>query len=214
MALKTMFSKFYAGWIKRSSFPLGIAGLLYLGTYAGSVVLDPSSMWHLISEVGSNAIWALFLFDLIVRLLEIKKFGTFLKEAWFDLACLLVPFFRFLRAFRVIFAIRGLNAFFESRMHKTGAYVAALVPIIWFGSAIAVLDAERDQYGSSISDLPSAMWWSISTMTTIGFGDFPQSLEGRFIAVALMLSGIGLFSAAAGMFANWIINDPSKRAGN
>lgn len=211
LALKNILNKVSLAWVKWSSLPLGIAGLLYLGAYAGSVVLDPSSGWHAICEFGSNVIWSLFLLDLLIKLLQFKKLGAFIKESWFDLACLLIPFIRALRAFRVIFAVRGLGAFFESRMHKTGAYVAALVPIIWFGSAIAVLDAERDQSGSSISDLPSAMWWSISTMTTIGFGEFPQSLEGRFIAVALMLSGIGLFSAAAGMFANWIINDPSKR---
>ena len=211
MALKKSRSEISASWGKISAMPLGVAGLLYLGTYAGSVALDSGSTAQVISVFGSNLIWTLFLLDFLVKLYGISSFTSFLRETWFDLVCLIVPFFRFLRALRVIFAIRGLGAFFQSRMHKTGAYLAALVPIIWFGSAVAVLDAERDQVGSAIKDLPSAMWWSISTMTTIGFGEFPQSLEGRFIAVALMLSGIGLFSAAAGMFANWIITDPSRR---
>ncbi|CAB4626963.1 unannotated protein [freshwater metagenome] len=210
MALTTYLTKVISSWTKWSSFPLGIAGLLYLGTYAGSVVFKPGSTLQTISELGSNVIWSLFFLDFLIKLFGIKKFGQFIGETWFDIICLLIPFFRFLRAFRVIFAIRSLGAFFQSRMHKTGAYVGALVPIIWFGSAVAVLDAERGQLGTSITGLPEAMWWSISTMTTIGFGDFPQSLEGRFIAVALMLSGIGLFSAAAGMFANWIISDPAK----
>lgn len=210
MALRNYLTEFSLKWTRWSSLPLGIAGLLYLGTYAGSVALTPGSAWQRISEIGSNLIWALFLLDFAIKICGFTKLALFLKDAWFDLICLVIPFFRFLRAFRVIFAIRGLGVFFQNRMHKTGAYVAALVPIIWFGSAIAVLDAEKGQLGSSITGLPEAMWWSISTMTTIGFGDFPQSLEGRFIAVALMLSGIGLFSAAAGMFANWIISDPSK----
>lgn len=211
MALRDNRLKISAVWGQKSALPLGIGGLLYLGTYAGSVVFKSGSMPQLVSELGSNLIWALFFLDLLIKLFGMTRLSTFLRESWFDLFCLIVPFFRFLRAFRVIFAIRGLGKFFETRMHKTGAYLTALVPIIWFGSAVAVLDAERDQVGSAISDLPSAMWWSISTMTTIGFGEFPQSLEGRFIAVALMLSGIGLFSAVAGMVANWIITDPLLR---
>lgn len=208
--MKLRVSQLSIYWEKRSSLALGISGLVYLGAYAGSVVFSRGSTGQAVSEVTSTVIWFIFLLDVVIKILGSKNFTHFLKACWFDIVCLLVPFFRFLRAFRVIFAIRGLGAFFSSRMHRTGIYVASLVPVIWFGSAVAVLDAERNQVGSSIADLPSAMWWSISTMTTIGFGDFPVSLEGRFIAVALMLSGIGLFSAAAGMFANWIINDPSK----
>lgn len=198
-------------WINATSLALGLAGLIYLGTYAGSVISSQGSFTWYLAETTSNVIWSLFLLDAVIKFFGRKTFRSFIKESWFDLVCLMVPFFRFLRALRVIFAVRGVSAIFVTRMHRTGAYLAALVPIIWFGSAIAVLDAERGQSGSSINDLPSAMWWSISTMTTIGFGDYPQTLEGRFIAVVLMVSGIGLFSAAAGMFANWIINDPSKK---
>lgn len=214
LALRNKLIEFGSRWSRWSALPLGIAGLVYLGTYAGSVVYKPGSTWQELCELGSNLIWCVFLTDLLIKLVGLTKFKTFLKESWFDIVCLIIPFFRFLRAFRVIFAVRGVGAFFQNRMHKTGAYVAALVPIIWFGSAVAVLEAEKGQVNTSITGLPEAMWWSISTMTTIGFGDFPQSLEGRFIAVALMLSGIGLFSAAAGMFANWIISDPAKTKKN
>jgi len=42
-----------------------------------------------------------------------------------------------------------------------------------------------------------AMWWSVSTMTTVGYGDrYPITSEGRLVAVFLMAAGVGLFSDA------------------
>ena len=53
--------------------------------------------------------------------------------------------------------------------------------------------------------LPDALWWSVVTLTTVGFGDIsPVSLGGRLIGVVLMFFGIGvlgMFTATiAGVF--------------
>ena len=58
----------------------------------------------------------------------------------------------------------------------------------------------RDHSGSSINKAIAspydALWWGIVTMTTVGYGDvFPITGEGRLFAAALMILGIGLFSA-------------------
>jgi voltage-gated potassium channel len=70
------------------------------------------------------------------------------------------------------------------------------------------MDAEASEPNSALKELPNALWWSISTLSTIGYGQFPESIEGRVVTVALMISGIGLFSTAAGLFASWLIRDP------
>lgn len=44
-----------------------------------------------------------------------------------------------------------------------------------------------------------ALWWSIVTCTTVGYGDIsPSTLPGRIIAVFLMIVGIGLISMLTG----------------
>ncbi len=54
------------------------------------------------------------------------------------------------------------------------------------------------------------MWWAITTMTTVGYGDkYPFSFEGRIIAAILMFAGIGLFGVVSGFVASWFIA-PSK----
>jgi voltage-gated potassium channel len=50
-------------------------------------------------------------------------------------------------------------------------------------------DAQPDTFGS----IPRAMWWAVSTLTTVGYGDeVPVTALGRLLAGAVMLCGIGI----------------------
>ena len=106
---------------------------------------------------------------------------------------------------RVLVALKGLKRLVRTRMALTGAYIVFLLPMAWFVGAIAVLDAENATTGSRITNLPDALWWSLVTLTTVGYGDlYPITLEGKMVASILMLMGIGLVSAVAGIFATWL----------
>ena len=51
-----------------------------------------------------------------------------------------------------------------------------------------------------------ALWWGITTMTTVGYGDVtPVTAEGRIAAVVLMLLGIGLFSAVTAIITSFML---------
>jgi voltage-gated potassium channel len=55
------------------------------------------------------------------------------------------------------------------------------------------------------------MWWAVSTMTTVGYGDrYPVTSEGRVVAAFLMAAGVGLFGTMSGLVAAWFMSPAVK----
>jgi voltage-gated potassium channel len=187
---------------------MAILGLLYLAIYSIQVVYSRDINLSNAMEVASIAIWLLFTCDVLIRLIGSRNIPKFLKSSWLEILALAIPFMRILRIFRVVVAIRGLKPYLKTRIAATGVYLLLLLPLTWFAGAVAVLDAESSNPNSSITNLPDALWWALATITTVGYGEFyPTTLEGKFVAAILMVTGIALFSAGAGMFASWIMGE-------
>lgn len=62
-------------------------------------------------------------------------------------------------------------------------------------SSITILYTEDVPHGN-IKNAEDALWWTVTTVTTVGYGDlYPVTRMGRIISVLLMLSGITMFSS-------------------
>jgi voltage-gated potassium channel len=85
-------------------------------------------------------------------------------------------------------------------------YTVSGAVLLVFVALLAVLDAERAQAGAQIIDFGQAMWWSITTITTVGYGDLtPLATTGRVVAVLLMIGGISLVGSITATLASWIV---------
>jgi voltage-gated potassium channel len=198
-------------WSSKTNLLMAVLGLLYLAIYSLQVFF--SSQEGLVGqlEVASNVIWVIFALDVAFRLVAAESVLDFLKSSWLELLALAIPFMRILRVFRVVVAVRGLRPFLKTRLAATGTYILLLLPLTWFTGGVAVLDAENGGPDASITNLPDALWWSLATITTVGYGDlYPKTFEGKFVAAALMIMGIALVSAGAGMFGSWIMGEKRK----
>ena len=70
--------------------------------------------------------------------------------------------------------------------------------------------AEKATNGQVDSFL-DAIWWSVSTITTVGYGDIvPETLEGRIVGIILIISGTAVFLAYIALFSGVMIGPASK----
>ncbi len=99
-----------------------------------------------------------------------------------------------------------------------GAYVLLVALATVLTAAGLVLLFERRTDGGSIQTFWDALWWAITTITTVGYGDtYPVTREERIVAAALMVVGIVLFGVlTAGVSAYFLesaAEDAEKPAG-
>jgi len=197
-----------ARWEHVTAYPLTALSVLFVVVYAWPI-LDPAMEPHARTgcEVADLVIWALFGGEYLIRFGLARRKSTFVRSHWFDLAVLLLPMLRPLRALRLINAIKVLNqrAAVLTR-GRLAIYVGATTVLLVLVAALAVLEAERGHPRSNIETFPEALWWGVATITTAGYGDYyPTTLEGRLVAVGLMIGGIGLIGFVTGSLATWIV---------
>lgn len=124
-----------------------------------------------------------------------------------DLCAVLLPLIQPLRLLRVVSTLMlvGRRARMATQVRLTTYVVGSVVGLLMFGS-LAVLSVERDAPNGNIETLGDAVWWSFTTMTTVGYGDHaPTTGLGRILAVGLMLSGIALLGVVTANIAAWFI---------
>jgi len=119
-----------------------------------------------------------------------------------------VPLLRPLRLLRLIALLRMLNRSAVGGLAgRAVTYVTGFAVLAAALSSLAILDADRRTADSNITTFGDALWWSATTVTTVGYGDrFPVTSEGRLIAVALMIVGISLIGVITASVAAWFVS--------
>ncbi len=79
-------------------------------------------------------------------------------------------------------------------------------------SATVMYHVENPKQPEAFSSIPQAMWWSVSTLTTVGYGDvYPMTALGRFLTGLLSIMGIGLFALPAGILGSGFYEEVRTR---
>ena len=186
-------------WERYAEWPLAAAALLFLGLFSVQVLARPHGREAYVLWVISWIVWGLFIVDYVVRLyLASNRWHWFVRHL-LDFGIVALPLVRPQRA--IGNAFRG----------RIVVYTVSGVLLLIYTSSLAVFDKERFLPGATINSFGKALWWSITTVTTVGYGDvYPVTSTGRIIAVLLMIGGISLVGVVTAALASWIIERVSE----
>jgi voltage-gated potassium channel len=183
-----------------------------------------SSGWRAVAFAANWVIWALFVAELLFILTVAPRKAAALRAHWVDVLIIVLtaPLFgRFLASLRLVRLVRLLRmlrlfalltrALQRERVVSSGATfrlvaVLTLAIVVLSGSVEALVDS---------GDFPSTwdgIWWAMVTVTTVGYGDiYPKTVDGRIIAMVVMLFGIGFLSVLTATVASYFVK--SDRGG-
>lgn len=200
-------------WDQATGVPLLILAFVFLAFYATPIInpdLDPRVVAFL--DVSQTVIWALFVIDFVGRFTLVEKKVPFLKRNVIELIAVVLPFFRPLRALRLLsVATIGFRRFGGKLRNRVTFYVFGAAFMLWFITGLAVTEAERGVEGANIANVWQGWWWSFITMATVGYGDkFPITPEGQWVAVIIVLTGIALLGTISAFLASWFIDNVEK----
>jgi len=187
---------------------LTFLALAFLFTFSYPAFVDPISA---ATQSFLNSVqwvtWIAFAADLLYGLYGAKNKVKYLKEHPLEVAAVLLPFLRPLRLMRVIsFGGLALQKVAIGRQFAITVKVLIASIFIAYISAVQITISERTIEGSNIKNFGDGLWWAITTVTTVGYGDrYPTTMEGKILAIGLMIVGISLMGVITASVAAWFV---------
>ncbi len=90
--------------------------------------------------------------------------------------------------------------------------IASLITVLVFTALMLIIFLSEQKTNSAINTLFDAIWYTLVTITTVGYGDItPRSILGRTSAMILLLAGVALFGALSGKFASFLFDRQQKK---
>ncbi|MEV8267327.1 ion transporter [Microbacterium sp. NPDC076911] len=201
---------------------IGILSLLSIVNIVLVYALADDEAMRIVLNVMNGLFSLIFLGDFIYRITTAKSASTYFFRSfgWADLlASLPFPQLKILRVFRLVRVARLLRDIGARTVLRTllsdradSALMTLLlmgVFVLQFGS-LAILAAEDGVEGANITSASDALWYTVVTISTVGYGDqYPVSEAGRLIGVLIIIVGVGIFGTFTGYLANAFLGSRS-----
>ena len=194
---------------QRTEWPLVAVALSFLALYSVRVLAQPHGDAERAIEFALWRSISVFVVDYSSGSRSRSREARGSSAHLWELPILLLPFLRPLRLLSLAVVINALQrAVGHTIRGRVIVYTACGAVAIVYAASLAILDVEGNhpEKHSEINSLGDALWWAMTTVTTVGYGDLkPVSAEGRIVAVALMIAGITLVGIVTATLASWIV---------
>jgi len=167
-----------------------------------------------------NALFSfIFLIDFTYRIATAPSRRTYFFRhfGWADLLASL-PFaqakvLRIFRLIRVTRLLRRLGVRTVARSLIQDRANSALLTLLLMGilvlqfGSLGILYLEQNAPGANIRTASDALWYTIVTISTVGYGDqYPVTNAGRFVGSLIIVVGVGIFGTFTGYLANLFLS--------
>ncbi len=196
-----------AWWERRAEWPLVAMAILFLTAYSVQVLAAPGETVNTLLDIAIFLSWACFAIDYVVRLAITPDRWNWFWHHLPDLAIVILPMLRPLRLLRLLILITVLQKALGGAIRgRVVIYTAASAALLIYVASLAIYETEGGLPDATITSFGDALWWSMTTVTTVGYGDYyPITTTGRVIAGLLMLGGISVIGVVTATIASWIV---------
>ena len=182
--------------------------VIYLAAFSYPAFVDPvPNDVQIVLDSIQWIVWGVFAIDVAYGLTKSANRKQYVKSHPLEILSVALPVLRPLRLLRLI----TIGSLVIQRV-AVGRQFAITLKVFLFSILIAYIAAvqitivERPIESSNIKSFGDGLWWALTTVTTVGYGDrFPTTTEGRAVAFGLMLVGISLMGVITASVAAWFV---------
>ena len=205
--------------------------VISLVTFSIETIPDLDSVYYIYLDYIEIAIVLIFTFEYLLRLALLGNRLKFVFSFYglIDLVAIL-PFYlstsldlRTLRIFRLLRLFRAFkllkytnaidtirNAIYEIK-EELSIFVIASIFLLYV-SATGIYYFENEAQPELFKSIFHCLWWAITTLTTVGYGDmFPITLGGKVFTTFIVLIGLGVVAVPTGLFASSLTNTINRK---
>lgn len=167
----------------------------------------------------------LFTFEYLLRIATAEKSLRYIFSFYGIIDFLAIaPFYlalgidlRGVRSFRLfrIFRILKLTRYSEA-MRRFGKAISIareeallfmlVTTILLYLSAVGIYYFENQAQPENFKSIPHSLWWAVSTLTTVGYGDvYPITNGGKAFTFVILMLGLGIVAVPAGLVASALL---------
>ncbi|WP_321777994.1 ion transporter [Sulfurimonas sp.] len=179
---------FFIEYILRLWISSSVSEVIIKQSEHDSMLGDKFRLFKALKNISYDKFRYIFSFKAMVDLLAIIPFFHQLR---------LLRIFILFRVFKLFRYAKSIQTFTSIILAKKFEFFTLLMfaSIIIFVSSVLIYVMEANNPDSPIDTLFEAVYWSIVTISTVGYGDItPVTQEGRVVAMFVIVAGIGVFS--------------------
>jgi len=119
--------------------------------------------------------------------------------------------FRLFKMSRYVDSLNSLDDVVRSKKEELLVILVMIVMLLLFSSSLMYV-VETEAQPDKFPDIPSAMWWGVATLTTVGYGDiYPITPLGKLLGGFIAFLGIGIFALPTGILASGFADEIKRR---